>query len=90
MTHRSVVLGTLKLARSYYGAKSKHFPHGQKQAVMKSSNYLSSAVSRRRRQFHNLWITHDHQQRCSCSGYELLTFMNGLKAGVEPEPQDAV
>ena len=37
----------LKAAKGYWGAKSKHFKMA-KQAVMKSGNYASSDVSRKR------------------------------------------
>ena len=37
----------LKLAKGYWGSKSRHFKMA-KQAVMKSGNYATSAESRRR------------------------------------------
>ena len=46
MTHKRRAK-TLKLAKGYYGAKSKHFRMA-KQAVMKSGNY-ASAYGRRKR-----------------------------------------
>ena len=72
MTHKRRAK-TLKLAKGYYGAKSKHFRMA-KQAVMKSGNYAFVGRKQKKRQFRNLWIT-----RMNYS-----TFMNGLKkAGVE-------
>ena len=45
MTHKRRAK-TLKLAKGYYGAKSKHFRMA-KQAVMKSGNYAFVGRSRR-------------------------------------------
>ena len=47
---------TLKLAKGYYGSKSKHFRMA-KQAVMKSGNYAFVGRKQKKRQFRNLWIT---------------------------------
>ena len=47
---------TLKLARGYWGAKSKHFKMA-KEAVMKSGNYAYIGRKQRKRDFRRLWIT---------------------------------
>ena len=47
---------TLKLAKGYWGAKSKHFKMA-KQAVMKSGNYAYVGRKLRKRDFRRLWIT---------------------------------
>lgn len=54
MTHKRRAK-TLKLAKGYYGAKSKHFRMA-KQAVMKSGNYAFVGRKQKKRQFRNLWI----------------------------------
>ena len=55
MTHKRRTK-TLKLAKGYYGSKSKHFRMA-KQAVMKSGNYAFVGRKQKKRQFRNLWIT---------------------------------
>jgi len=78
MTHKRRAK-TLKLAKGYYGAKSKHFRMA-KQAVMKSGNYAFVGRKQKKRQFRNLWITN----AVRAQGMNYSTFMNGLKkAGVE-------
>ena len=63
---------TLKLAKGYWGAKSRHFKMA-KQAVMKSGNY--AYIGR-------LWITRI-SAACKANGTNYSTFMNGLKkAGI--------
>ncbi len=47
---------TLKLAKGYWGSKSKHFKMA-KQAVMKSGNYAYIGRKQKKRQFRQLWIT---------------------------------
>ena len=48
---------TLKIAKGYWGSKSKHFKMA-KEAVMKSGNYAYPWPSRRRsRDFRKLWIS---------------------------------
>ena len=47
---------TLKLAKGYWGAKSKHFKMA-KQAVMKSGNYAYAGRKKKKRDFRQLWIT---------------------------------
>ena len=80
MTHKRRAK-TLKLAKGYYGAKSKHFRMA-KQAVMKSGNY-AFVGRKQKRQFRNLWITRINNA-VRAQGMNYSTFMNGLKkAGVE-------
>ena len=62
MTHKRRAK-TLKLAKGYYGAKSKHFRMA-KQAVMKSGNYAFVGRKQKKRQFRNLWQRGCHGARC--------------------------
>ena len=72
---------TLKLAKGYWGSKSKHFKMA-KQAVMKSGNYAYIGRKQRKRDFRRLWITRI-SAACRMNGINYSTFMNGLKkAGV--------
>ena len=72
---------TLKLARGYWGAKSKHFKMA-KEAVMKSGNYAYIGRKQRKRDFRRLWITRI-STGCRVNGVNYSTFMNGLKkAGI--------
>ena len=68
---------TLKLAKGYWGAKSKHFKMA-KQAVMKSGNYAYIGRKHRKRDFRRLWITRI-SAACKLNGTNYSTFMNGLK-----------
>ena len=79
---------TLKLAKGYWGSKSKHFKMA-KQQVMKSGNYAfagrkqSGRSRQKKRDSRRLWIT-----RISAAvapyGMNYSTFMNGVKkAGIE-------
>ena len=73
---------TLKLAKGYWGSKSKHFKMA-KQAVMKSGNYAFAGRKQKKRSYRTLWIT-----RLSAAvapyGLNYSTFMNGVKkAGIE-------
>ena len=73
---------TLKLAKGYYGSKSKHFRMA-KQAVMKSGNYAFVGRKQKKRQFRNLWITRINNA-VRAQGMNYSTFMNGLKkSGIE-------
>ena len=67
----------LKLAKGYWGAKSKHFKMA-KQAVMKSGNYAYIGRKQRKRDFRRLWITRI-SAAVQWSGMNYSTFMNGLK-----------
>ena len=72
---------TLKPARGYWGAKSKHFKMA-KEAVMKSGNYAYIGRKQRKRDFRRLWITRI-SAGCRANGVNYSTFMNGLKkAGI--------
>lgn len=71
----------LKLAKGYWGSKSRHFKMA-KQAVMKSGNYAYIGRKQRKRDFRRLWITRI-SAGCRMNGMNYSTFMNGLKkAGV--------
>ena len=71
----------LKLAKGYYGAKSKHFKMA-KQQVMKSGNYAYIGRKQKKRDFRRLWITRI-AAACKANGTNYSTFMNGLKkAGI--------
>jgi large subunit ribosomal protein L20 len=72
---------TLKLAKGYWGAKSKHFKMA-KEAVMKSGNYAYAGRRLKKRDFRKLWITRI-SAACKMNGMNYSTFMNGLnKAGI--------
>jgi large subunit ribosomal protein L20 len=71
----------LKLAKGYYGAKSKLF-RVAKEAVMKSGQYAYIGRKQKKRNFRSLWITRI-SAACKMNGMNYSTFMNGLKkAGV--------
>ena len=71
----------LKLAKGYWGSKSKHFKMA-KQAVMKSGNYAYIGRKAKKRDFRRLWITRI-SAACRTNGVSYSVFMNGLKkAGV--------
>ena len=72
----------LKLAKGYWGAKSKHFKMAN-QAVMKSGVYAYKGRKMKKRDFRQLWITRINAA-CKMNGMNYSTFMNGLKkAGIE-------
>ena len=72
----------LKLAKGYWGAKSKHFKMANEQ-VMKSLTYAYVGRRLRKRDFRRLWITRI-SAACKNNGMNYSTFMHGLKlAGVE-------
>jgi large subunit ribosomal protein L20 len=72
---------TLKLAKGYWGAKSKHFKMA-KQAVMKSGNYAYVGRKQKKRDFRKLWITRI-SAAAKMNGMNYSTFMNGVKkAGI--------
>ena len=72
---------TLKLAKGYYGAKSKHFKMA-KQQVMKSGNYAFAGRKQKKRDFRRLRITRI-SAAVKMHGMNYSTFMNGLKkAGI--------
>ena len=72
---------TLKLAKGYWGSKSRHFKMA-KQAVMKSGNYAFIGRKARKRDFRRLWITRI-SAACRANDVSYSVFMNGLKkAGI--------
>ena len=80
MTHKRRAK-TLKLAKGYYGAKSKHFRMA-KQAVMKSGNYAFVGRKQKKREFRALWIARISAQ-AKVNGLNYSTLMHGLKkAGI--------
>jgi len=72
---------TLKLAKGYWGSKSKHFKMA-KQAVMKSGNYAYIGRKQKKRTFRQIWITRI-SAAAKINGMNYSTFMNGCKkAGI--------
>lgn len=67
----------LKLAKGYWGSKSKHFKMA-KQAVMKSGNYAYVGRKQKKREFRSLWITRISAQ-VKVYGLNYSRFMYGLK-----------
>ena len=73
---------TLKLAKGYWGGKSKLF-RTAKQAVYKSGQKAYIGRKQRKRDFRRLWITRI-SAGCKANGMNYSTFMNGLKkAGID-------
>ena len=71
----------LKLAKGYWGSKSKHFKMA-KQAEMKSGNYAFAGRKMKKRDFRSLWITRISAQ-AKVNGMNYSQFMHGLKlAGI--------
>ena len=71
----------LKLAKGYWGAKSKHFKMAKEQ-VMKSGNYAFAGRKQKKRDFRQLWIARISAQAKVC-GMNYSTLMHGLKlAGI--------
>lgn len=68
---------TLRLAKGYFGAKSKLFKMS-KQAVMKSGQYAYIGRKQKKRNFRSLWITRI-SAACKMNGMNYSTFINGLK-----------
>ena len=72
---------TLKAAKGYWGAKSKHFKMA-KEAVLKSGNYAFAGRKLKKRDFRSLWITRI-SAGAKMNGMNYSTFMHGLKkAGI--------
>ena len=67
----------LKLAKGYWGAKSKHFKMAKEQ-VMKSGNYAFAGRKQKKRDFRQLWIARISAQAKVC-GMNYSTMMHGLK-----------
>ncbi|MDE7231239.1 MAG: 50S ribosomal protein L20 [Oscillospiraceae bacterium] len=68
---------TLKLAKGYWGGKSRLFKTA-KEAVMKSGQYAYVGRRLKKRDFRRLWITRI-SAACKLNGMNYSTFMNGLK-----------
>lgn len=68
---------TLKLAKGYFGAKSKHFKMA-KQAVMKSGQYAYIGRKQKKRDFRKLWIARI-SAAVQAEGLNYSQFMHGLK-----------
>jgi len=68
---------TLKMAKGYWGAKSKHFKMANQQ-VMKSLTYAYTGRRLKKRDFRQLWITRI-SAACKMNGMNYSTFMHGLK-----------
>lgn len=74
--------GVLKLAKGYYGAKSRSYRNA-KQQVMKSLQYQYRDRRNKKRDIRRLWITRINAA-ARLNGLSYSVFMNGLKkAGVE-------
>ena len=67
----------LKLAKGYWGSKSKHFKMAN-QAVMKSLTYAYVGRKLKKRDFRQLWITRINAA-CKANGMNYSRFMHGLK-----------
>jgi len=67
----------LKLARGYYGARSRIY-RVAKQAVIKAGQYAYRDRRQRKRQFRALWIARINAGARSC-GISYSRFINGLK-----------
>ena len=67
----------LKLAKGYYGARSRVF-RVAKQAVIKAGQYAYRDRRQRKRQFRALWITRINAQS-RANGMTYSQFINGLK-----------
>ena len=68
---------TLKLAKGYWGGKSKLFKTA-KEAVMKSGQYAYIGRRQKKRDFRKLWITRI-SAASKMNGINYSQFMNGLK-----------
>ena len=72
----------LKLAKGYFGSRSKHFKMA-KQAVYKSINYAYIGRKQKKRDFRRLWITRI-SAACRANNVSYSVFINGLKkAGID-------
>ncbi|MDT2761261.1 50S ribosomal protein L20 [Aerococcus urinaeequi] len=67
----------LKLAKGYFGAKSKSYKTA-KQAVMKSYTYAYRDRRQKKRDFRRLWITRINAA-ARMNGMSYSTLINGLK-----------
>ncbi len=72
---------TLKLAKGYWGGKSRLFKTA-KEAVWKSGQYAYISRRLKKRDFRRLWITRI-SAACKMNGVNYSSFINGLKkAGI--------
>ena len=67
----------LKLAKGYWGSKSKHFKMAN-QAVMKSLTYAYTGRRLKKRDYRRLWIMRINAA-CKANGVNYSRFMHGLK-----------
>ena len=67
----------LKMAKGYWGSKSKHYKMAN-QAMMKSLTYAYTGRRLKKRDFRRLWITRI-SAACKANGLNYSTFMHGLK-----------
>ena len=67
----------LKLAKGYWGAKSKQYRTASEQ-VRRSLRYAYTGRKLRKRDFRRLWIVRINAA-CRLSGMSYSTFINGLK-----------
>ena len=71
----------MKMAKGYWGSRSKHF-HVANEAVMKALSQASTGRRLKKRDFRSLWITRI-SAACKMNGMNYSTFMHGLKvAGI--------
>ena len=72
----------MKMAKGYWGSKSKHFRVAN-QAVMKSLTYAYTGRRLKKRDFRSLWLPRI-SAACKMNGMNYSSFMHGLKvAGIE-------
>ena len=67
----------LKMAKGYWGSKSKHYKMAN-QSMMKSLTYAYTGRRLKKRDFRRLWITRI-SAACKANGMNYSTFMHGLK-----------
>ena len=67
----------LKMAKGYWGSKSKHYKMAN-QAMMKSLTYAYIGRRLKKRDLRSLWITRI-SAACKMNGMNYSTFMHGLK-----------
>ena len=77
----------LKLAKGYYGAKSKQFRVAN-EAVMKSQAYAFVGRKLKKRDFRSLWITRINAA-ARINGISYSKLIHGLKCRRTGKPQDA-
>ncbi len=81
-TRRSRHKKILKMAKGYFGRKSKLYRFANQQ-VLKSGNYAYRDRRQRKRDFRRLWITRINAA-CRQNDMNYSRFMNGLRlAGIE-------